>query len=188
MTAFWMCTSSRRSAIFLIVSSSREAMNSGVTVKRLRLKYLPDEPLGVVHGVLRVAVGQLHGFVSGQHRGGGERHGARDALPPLFVRDHLHVAAARVKHADRAERGAQIQADHFGFRGRQVLLAQSSLGVALTCVAAFSSGEELAPVLGVFDVQLDQVFLLQVLQVVHRLVAVEQQGRGVLLRHKCGLH
>lgn len=52
------------------------------------------------------------------------------------------------------------------------------------CVAVFSSSEEPVPVLGVFDVQLYQVFLLQVQQVLHRLVAIQQQGRGVLLQQQ----
>lgn len=40
------------------------------------------------------------------------------------------------------------------------------------CVAELCGGEQLAPVLWVVDVELDQVFLLQVQQVVHCLVAV----------------
>lgn len=40
------------------------------------------------------------------------------------------------------------------------------------CVAALRGGKQPAPVLGVVDVELDQVFLLQVQQVVHCLVAV----------------
>lgn len=64
--------------------------------------------------------------MSGQHRGGGEGDGGGDAPPALLVRDHLHLPAARMEDPDGAERGAQIQADHFGFGGRQVLLAQVS--------------------------------------------------------------
>lgn len=52
------------------------------------------------------------------------------------------------------------------------------------CVAELCGGEQLAPVLGVLDVELDQMFLLQVQQVVHCLVAVQQQGRGVLLQQR----
>lgn len=97
---------------------------STLLLQDLRIKDLPDEPLGIVDGVLWVGVGQVHGFVSGQHRRGGEGHGAGDALPPLLIRDHLHLPAARVEDADGAEGGAQIQADHFGFGRREVLLAQ----------------------------------------------------------------
>lgn len=57
------------------------------------------------------------------------------------------------------------------------------LGTLLTCcVVVFSSGEQLVSVLGVFDVQLDQVLLLQVQQIFYRLVAVQQQGGCVLLK------
>lgn len=52
-------------------------------------------------------------------------------------------------------------------------LIGSQFGVFLTfCVAAFSSSEKSASVLGVFDIQLYQVFLLQVHEVLHRLVAI----------------
>lgn len=40
------------------------------------------------------------------------------------------------------------------------------------CVAELCGGEQPAPVLGVVNVELDQVFLLQVQQVVHCLVAI----------------
>lgn len=52
------------------------------------------------------------------------------------------------------------------------------------CVAELCGGEQPAPVLGVLDVELDQMLLLQVQQVVHRLVAVQQQGGGVLLQRQ----
>lgn len=52
------------------------------------------------------------------------------------------------------------------------------------CVAELCGGQQPAPVLGVLDVELDQVFLLQVQQVVHCLVAVEQQGGSVLLQRQ----
>lgn len=52
------------------------------------------------------------------------------------------------------------------------------------CVAELCGGEQPAPVLGVLDVELDQMFLLQVQQVVHSLVAVQQQRRGVLLQQQ----
>lgn len=52
------------------------------------------------------------------------------------------------------------------------------------CVAVLGSSEEPASVLGVSDVQLYQVLLLQVQQVLHRLVAVKQQGGGVLLQQQ----
>ncbi len=97
---------------------------STLLLQELRLKNLPDEPLGIVDGVLRVAVSQVHGLMSSQHRRGGEGDGTGDALPPLLICDHLHFTAARVEDADRAEGGTQVQADHFRFRGRQVLLAQ----------------------------------------------------------------
>lgn len=95
-----------------------ERVPSTLLLQHLRLKDLPDEPLGIVDSVLGVAVGQVHSFVSGQHRCGGERDGAGDALPPLFIRYHLHLSAPREEDADRAERGAQVQAYHFGFGGR----------------------------------------------------------------------
>lgn len=52
------------------------------------------------------------------------------------------------------------------------------------CVAVRGSSEEPASVLGVSDVQLYQVLLLQVQQVLHCLVAVKQQGGGVLLQQQ----
>lgn len=57
-------------------------------------------------------------------------------------------------------------------------------GVLTFRVVAIGSSQQPLSVLGVGDVQLDQVFLLQVLQVVHRLVAVEQQSGGVLLQNQ----
>lgn len=107
-----------------LITTHLERVASALLLQSLRLEDLPDEPLGVVDGVLRVAVGHVRGFVSDQHRRVGERHGARDAQPALLVRDHLHLAAARLEDAHGAEGGAQVQADHSGLGGRQVLLAQ----------------------------------------------------------------
>lgn len=101
-----------------------ERVTSALQLQDLRLKYLADEPLGVVDGVLRVAVGQIQGFIPSQHNAGGECDGAWDAHPPFFVCYHLHIPATRVKDPDRAESGAQVEADHFWFGRRQVLLAQ----------------------------------------------------------------
>lgn len=95
-----------------------ERVTSALQLQELRLKKLADKPLGVVNGVLRVAVGQIHGFIPSQHNVGGESDGAWDAHPPFFVCYHLHLPATRVKDPDRAEGGAQVQADHFWFGRR----------------------------------------------------------------------
>lgn len=63
-------------------------------------KYLPDEPLGIVDGVLLVSVGQFHRFMSRQYGSAGEGDGARDAHPPLFICYHLHLPAARMEDSD----------------------------------------------------------------------------------------
>lgn len=101
-----------------------ERVPSTLPLQHVRLEDLPNESFGVVDGALRVAVGHVRGFVSHQHGLAGESHRAGDAQSAVLVRDHLHLPAARVEDAHGAESGAQVQADHPGFGGRQVLLAQ----------------------------------------------------------------
>lgn len=101
-----------------------ERVPGALLFQQSRLEELSDEPLRIVEGVVGVAVRQLQGFVSSQHLCGGEGHGAGDALSPLLVRYHFHLPGSRVEDPHGAERGAQIQADHFRLRRRQVLLAE----------------------------------------------------------------
>lgn len=108
--------SRRESAITAATSRTHlKRVPTALLLQELRIKQLPDEPLGIVDRVLGVAVRQVHGFVSGQNRSGGERNGARDALPALLIGYHLHLSTARMKDAHRAERSTEVQANHFGF-------------------------------------------------------------------------
>lgn len=95
-----------------------EGISRTLLFQHPRLKYLPDEPLGIVNGVLWVSFRLFGCFVSNQHRSGSERHTAWDTQPALFVCYHLHIPATRVKDADRTEGRAQVQADNFWFGRR----------------------------------------------------------------------
>lgn len=99
-----------------------EGVSRTLLLQQPRLKDLPDEPLGIVNGVLWVSFGQFGGFMANQHRIGREWDATRDAQPAFFVCDHLHLPAARVEDADRTEGGTQVQTDYPWFRRGQVLL------------------------------------------------------------------
>lgn len=101
-----------------------EGVSGTLLLQEPRLKDLPDEPLGIVNGVLWVSFGQFGGFVANQHRFGREWDATRETQPAFFVCDHLHLPAARVEDADRTEGGAQVQTDYSWFRRGQVLLPQ----------------------------------------------------------------
>lgn len=101
-----------------------EGISLALLLQHPRLKDLPDEALGVVNGVLGVSFGLLGCFMSNEQRRASEGDAARDAQPALFICDHLHSPAARVKDAHRAEGRAEVQSDDFRFGRRQVLLAQ----------------------------------------------------------------
>lgn len=49
-----------------------EGVSCTLLLQQPRLKDLPDEPLGIVNGVLWVSFGQFGGFVANQHRIGRE--------------------------------------------------------------------------------------------------------------------
>lgn len=95
-----------------------EGISRTLLLQHPRLKSLPDEPLGIVNGVLWASFRLLGCFVSNQDRSGGEGDAAGDTQPALFVRDHLHMPAARVEDAHGTEGRAQVQSDYFGFGRR----------------------------------------------------------------------